>query len=426
MSTQPTSTKGAPVPPPSTWSRLKNKVYALVLIAIILVMFTISGLAYNQAFDGTVRMTVEADRAGLQMQAGNRVKVQGVDLGRVDSVRLNPDGEGVDIVLAVNPDLLAQVPTNVNVSLEQLTAFGSKAVQMALPENPSGEFLSAGSVIEAQQVSAEINTVFDELMTLLNRVEPAKLNTVTSALAETLRGNGEAIGTTIGQTNAYLKKFNTNLPQLQRDFRSLAGFSQVYADAGPDIADLLSNAGVIALTFDERRENFKRVLLSTETVGRTAEDFFAENAVPLVDTLESLRPFTSLLEEYAPGLTCFIDGAAVTYDGLNTKMYDEGGIQFEVNFVQPGSSERYHYPEDLPTVGPGPEDGPNCRGLPVVTEDEDSLHDYTTGPPSLNQRTTDNSPQPIQKPEQQTDPTKPLTQLEQFFGPQVSAPKAGN
>jgi hypothetical protein len=82
----------------------------------------------------------------------------------------------------------------------------------------------------------------------------------------------------------------------------------------------------------------------------------------------------------------------------------------------------YHYPRDLPENGPGAEKGPNCRGLPLVTANEDSLADYTTGPPSLIQRTTDNSPRVVTNPSQTTQ-TFPFTSpLVRFFGPGALVP----
>jgi phospholipid/cholesterol/gamma-HCH transport system substrate-binding protein len=435
------SVKGRPVEPPSPWERSKGKVYALILIALMLGIAGLSAAAYNKAFDGSVPITLKADRAGLQMQAGNRVKIRGVDLGRVDEVKLSEDQKGVDITLAVKPELLKQIPDNATVSLEQLSAFGNKAVQMNYPAQPSGKFLAEGSVIDTSHISVEVNSTFDSLTTLLNRIQPSKLNSVLGGLANTFEGNGDTLGADFTQLNAYLKKFNGDLPALQRDWRSAGAFADVYAGAGNDIVDTLKNASVITNTLDERRENFERVLEQTGAAGDELSDFFGENAVPLTKMLRSLRPFTSLLDEYAPVITCFIDGAGVAYDGLAAKGFTEAGADFEVNVVEPGGTEQYKYPRDLPRVGPGWEKGPNCRGLPVVTNSEDSLADYTPDPPSLNQRTVDNSPRVAPSVLSQLDVNQPIPNipplpvslkksllaksstayppLVQFFGPQA-------
>jgi phospholipid/cholesterol/gamma-HCH transport system substrate-binding protein len=395
-----------PVPEVSFWDRIKYKVHALILIALIVSAAIIAGAAYNKEFTTSIPVTVQADRAGLQMHKNNRVKIRGVDLGRVDSVELNAAQTGVNITLALDPKLAKRVPSNATVSLEQLTAFGNKSIQLNDPAIPSGQFLHAGSVITADHVSTEINSTFDHLMTLVTELRPSKLNATLGAVAQTVQGKGDSLGVTITKANDYLKKLNTNLPNLQRDFRVTGGFAQVYADAAPDIVDTLANAGVTARTFGDKRDDFQSLLHSLHGAGNELDDFFAENADPLTDMLRSLRPTTSLLQEYSPALTCFLDGAAITYDGFNSKLFDENGAQFELHVVE--GTEPYQYPADLPEVGPGPQKGPNCRGLPVVSRDEYSLSDYTTGPAKYQQMTTDNSPKLSKEPA-----------VVQFFGPGI-------
>jgi phospholipid/cholesterol/gamma-HCH transport system substrate-binding protein len=406
----PTPMKGKPVDPPTPWERSKGKVYAILLILLILGAGTLSAAAYNHAFDGSVPITLQADRAGLQMHTGNRVKIRGVDLGRVSAVKLNEDQKSVTITLAVQPDLLKQIPDNATVSLEQLSAFGNKAIQMNYPAQASGSFLHEDSVIAASHVSTEINSTFDEFMTLLTEIKPSKLNAVLGGLANSFQDNGEAIGSTITQANAYLKKFNPLLPPLQRDWRSAAGFANVYAGAGNSIADTIKNAGTIADTIADKHDQFRKTAKAASKVTNEINDFFGDNAEDLTKTVKGFRPFTSLIDEYAPEITCFVDGMAIVNDRMSDA-FNESGAEFEANIVQPGTSEMYRYPRDLPTNGPGREKGPNCRGLPLVTHDEDSLADYTTGPDSFNQRTTDNSPR-----------LNPSSPAQAFFGAAAGGP----
>ncbi|GAA5162853.1 MCE family protein [Pseudonocardia eucalypti] len=397
----------------TAWDNIKYKVYALILIAIILFAGSMSALAYNKTFASSIPVTLKADRAGLQMHPGNRVKVQGVDFGRVKSVDLTEEEQGVDVLLYVDPDLAEQVPANVEADLNQLTAFGNKTVELILPAHPSPERLEAGSVIQVRHVAGEVNRTFDELMTLLNRVEPAKLNATLGAFAQTFEGNGDRLGKTLTKANNYLTKFNRDLPALQRDFRISAGFANVYAGAAPDIADVLSNAGVVMETFADGDWPF--VIHGAGFFGDRSYDFFDQNADGLIDALDSLRPTTSLLKEYSPALTCFLDGTANTFDSL-TAAFQPGGIMFEAPPAPP--SPRYQYPRDLPVNGPGPLKGPNCRGLPTVGPEELWKAGVTNGPPSVLPGRESNRPNLSKEPA-----------VVQFFGPDallLPAVKGGN
>ncbi|MDX6296047.1 MAG: phospholipid/cholesterol/gamma-HCH transport system substrate-binding protein, partial [Kribbellaceae bacterium] len=56
------------------------------------------------------------------------------------------------------------------------TAFGAKYVDMVYPVDPSPKRLSAGAVIRSENVSTEVNTVFQNLTDVLSKIDPAKLN----------------------------------------------------------------------------------------------------------------------------------------------------------------------------------------------------------------------------------------------------------
>ncbi len=49
-------------------------------------------------------------------------------------------------------------------------------------------------MLRSDNVSTEVNTVFENLVDLLDQIDPAKLNAILSALAEGVRGQGERIG----------------------------------------------------------------------------------------------------------------------------------------------------------------------------------------------------------------------------------------
>ena len=49
-------------------------------------------------------------------------------------------------------------------------------------------------MLQSRNVSTEVNTVFENLVGVLDQIDPAKLNAVLSALAEGVRGQGERIG----------------------------------------------------------------------------------------------------------------------------------------------------------------------------------------------------------------------------------------
>ncbi|MFC7500791.1 MlaD family protein, partial [Nocardioides sp. GCM10030258] len=145
--------------------------FRMAAIALLSLMAGVAGLTvamYKQSFTETALITVRSDRAGLQMRSGTIVKLRGVDVGRTGKTTLNPDGT-VDIVLKLKPEMLDEIPADVDASLEQLTAFGNKHVALTARGHETGTHIKAGDVIEASHISVEANQLLEDFASVLTR-----------------------------------------------------------------------------------------------------------------------------------------------------------------------------------------------------------------------------------------------------------------
>lgn len=366
---------------------VKYKIYALALVGLVGGFVTLCISAANEAFTPSVPVTLSADRAGLQMYAGNRVQLRGVDVGKVDSVELSDDGESVDIELSMEPDTMSMIPANVDVTLNQLTAFGAKSVALIEPERPSGRTLAAGDVLSTRRVSVEVNNVFQSLSKVLDTAQPAKVNAVLGSIAQTVDGKGERIGDMAVRLSRYLQRFNANLPTLQRDFAKGADTANVYADIAPDLGALLDNFSTTSRTVVDQQAQIDGFLFQVTRAGGKAREFLRSNGDALTATVRSALPTTALLNEYSPVFPCFLKGldhsnrrAEQFFGGKGQVAAINGNVTFE-----PGE-EVYRYPADLPTVDQA--DGPNCHGLPDLDGRAvpDSVVDVQTPPEGTNEQ----------------------------------------
>ena len=67
---------------------------------------------FRGGFGTTVPVTVVSDRAGLVMNPEAKVKMRGVQVGKVDSIETRPDGKAA-LHLAMDPSQLQHIPANV-------------------------------------------------------------------------------------------------------------------------------------------------------------------------------------------------------------------------------------------------------------------------------------------------------------------------
>ncbi|MDN5913768.1 MAG: MCE family protein [Pseudonocardia sp.] len=343
----------------SFFTRFKYRVYALMLLGIIAGFLGLCAALYLNAFANTVPVTLRADRSGLQMYPGNRVQLKGVDVGEVGSVSLaEGDSGAVDIVLDMDADRIGQVPADVTVSLDQLTAFGAKTVQLGTPAVPSGSMLAPGDKLSGDAVTVEVNTLFDSLDQILDTLEPAQVSQVIGNLATALDGRGAEIGQTAEQLAAYLKRFNANLPQLQTDFRKGADLTNLYADVADDLVAVLDNGAATSRTIVEQQADLESFLFQLGRVSKTGEAFFLQNREGIRDVTQTALPTTDLLREYSPMFACWLKGLDKSRRQLEQQQGNTVPGFVGLVALEPGDTP-YKSP---PVVGA--DNGPDCHGMP--------------------------------------------------------------
>jgi virulence factor Mce-like protein len=337
-------------------------------LATVVVFAAVVAIALTQfrgGFTETVPVTVVSDRAGLMMNPGAKVKLHGAPVGAVASIHDMPNGQAA-IQLALDPSRLRLIPANVLVNIVATTAFGAKFVQLIPPQDPSAQRLRAGQVLDADRVTVEINTVFQELTSVLAKIDPAKLNETLGALATSLNGRGGQLGQLFTDLNAFLAKFEPSLPNLSHDLAATADVSLGYADAATDLVKTIANTTKVSQSIVDEQQNLDAFLISTIGLADMGNDVVGTNRQALTDVMHLLVPTTDLTNEYHEALTCSLKGMfplakqpPTPVPGLEVL----GGIAL--------GAERYRYPRNLPKVAA--KGGPQCEHeLPVA---------YNTFPP---------------------------------------------
>jgi phospholipid/cholesterol/gamma-HCH transport system substrate-binding protein len=327
-------------------------------VVAILAVFAVSALLFRGSFTETVPVTVISDRAGLVMNPDAKVKMRGVQVGKVDSIEERPDGMAA-LHLAMDPSQLRLIPENVNVDITSSTVFGAKFVQFVPPRDPSAQSMRAGQTLAAEKVTVEINTVFEQLTSVLSSIEPEKLNETLGAIAKAFNGRGEKIGQTLSDFNAFLAKIEPSLPNLSRDLELAAPTLNAYADAAPDLIRTADNATRLSDTLVDQQQNLDTFLVSSIGLADIGNEVIGGNRQALTDVLHLLVPTTDLLNEYHPALNCALKGMLV---GYNSPPAPDPGIFVNIGFTL--GVERYRYPTNLPKVAA--KGGPQCGDLPKI------------------------------------------------------------
>lgn len=312
-------------------------VVALGLIIVLAVSL------FRGSFTETVPVTVISERAGLVMNKDAKVKMRGVQVGKVAGIEDRADGTAV-LHLDMDPSQMKLIPANVLVDITSNTVFGAKFVQLNAPPDPSAEKLRKGQVIQSQHVTVEINTVFQRLVTVLDKIDPAKLNETLGAIATAFNGRGEKFGQTLVDFNALLAKIEPSLPNLSHDIEASVPTFSAYADAAPDLVSTVANTTTISNSIVDQQQNLDEFLVSAIGLADLGNQVVGANRQGLTDVAHLLVPTTGTLAEYHDALRCGIGGLVP---------FAKSPPQYSSIIVSAGLTlgvERYRYPGDLPKV----------------------------------------------------------------------------
>jgi phospholipid/cholesterol/gamma-HCH transport system substrate-binding protein len=335
-------------------------VAGIVFLTVIALLIGLSIAVYDKAFAHVTTVTIEADRAGLQLARFGDVRVNGALVGQVRKV--DQRGDQALITVALDPDEARQIPDNVSVQILPTTLFGQKFVSLVVPEDPSPHPLQDGDTIPADRVqtNVELNRILNRLFPLLRSIRPADLNATLNALATALAGRGEQLGRTMDQLDDYLGEIDDHLPTLRTDLVKLADVARTYDVAAPDLLGVLHDVTVTGQTVVDDKQELSTFFADLGGLADTSTRVLHANSANLIRIGQVTEPVLRLLAVYSPELPCLIKGAA-RYAPRLARTFEGNQVKQYVEFGTP--QYRAYDKRDRPVYGEVGH-GPWCLGLP--------------------------------------------------------------
>ncbi|MFH9493368.1 MCE family protein [Streptomyces halstedii] len=336
---------------------------SFVLVPALLIWLSVS--VYQKKFTDDATVTVRTGSVGNEMHDNADVKLRGVVVGQVR--RIQADGDGARLTLAIRPDRLGRIPEDVTAQMLPTTLFGERFVALVPPAVPSARTLKAGSEIPQDRSSnaIELEEVLDNVLPMLTAVKPDKLAATLGAVSQALEGRGDKLGDTLLTLDAHLKEFNPQLPTLNEDIKELVKVSHLYADAAPDVLDALTDFTTTSGTIAEQQAELADLYGSTTASARDVTAFLRKNKDNLIHLSAAGRPTLELLAEYSDAFPCTLRtmaGFVPAMDKALGKGTDRPGLHVDVKAVE--SKGAYVAGKDTPVYGAT--GGPHCYAVPYT------------------------------------------------------------
>jgi virulence factor Mce-like protein len=414
---------------------VRRRLLGIGFIVLVAALVSLSIAMYNKAFTSVVKVNLVTDKLGNQLQVLGDVKVRGLIVGEIR--RITPTAQGSELELALDPEKVDLIPSNVSARFIPKTLFGDRYVALQIPKDPDARPLSEGDQIEQDRSApaVELSQALDHLLPVLQAVQPQKLSTTLTAISTALEGRGKQLGTTLVDLGKLVEEINPHVPQLTHDLQAIVQVSDTYTEAIPDFVDALDALTVTSRTIYEQRANLTALFADLTTSSRDLESFLRVNSDNLIRLADSSRDTLELLAKYSPSYPCFLKQMA--------SLVDAAGPVFGKGTSQPGLHATLEVVVNKGAYEPGKDTpefdehrGPRCydpaqMGTPFPDQPPDGpLQDGTShGPANRSQQDgvlpPANGSQYLTDPNAATADTVANTPAEQDFLAQLIGPGMG-
>jgi virulence factor Mce-like protein len=355
------------VPPPlaKVAQGTKRKAQGVLFLLVVAFLVWLAAAFYNKTFITVTPVTLKTSHIGTQLSFGADVKLRGIIVGEVRGV--STTGKGATIKLALQPAKAKLIPQNVVARILPKTLFGQKFVDLVIPTqtSPNQESLHSGSVIneDHSRNAIEVETVLNNILPVIDAVQPQQLNVTLTNLADALEGRGDELGQNMVNLDNYLRQFNKHLPSFTTDISELASVADSYDKAAPDLLRFLENSAFSSQTVTAKQDTLRQFLRDTTDFANTATGFLTTNQTRLIQLGQVSAPILGELASRAPQISQTIDGLAAIAPKLET-VFGTGSNKnwLHINLIPVSPKGAYVAPNDCPKYinKEGSQFGPNC------------------------------------------------------------------
>lgn len=232
-------------------------VAALALAVVLVAATTIGVRASYGFFNDEMSVTLMLPRAGQALHQGSFVEYRGVQVGKVHSIDLADN----QVRVMVRLHRSVKVPADVHATVEPLTFFGDKFIDLTDTDGDQGPYLADGATITDAGLGDEVETLVAKLVPLLNGIDTTKLTTVLTEFEQTVRnGEGDRIAASFDEGVKMAALFRSTLDAQLTALASFNRFTAAIKDYGPVLNELSSTLNEALPVFNQARQQFETVL----------------------------------------------------------------------------------------------------------------------------------------------------------------------
>jgi phospholipid/cholesterol/gamma-HCH transport system substrate-binding protein len=274
----------------------KSVVWLTIFTAVAVVCLLVVLTALRSPVTGTVTRYSAAfsDVSGLYV--GDDVRISGVQVGKVETIRL--DGRIAKVDFNAQSD--HPVFTNTVAAVRYQTLIGQRYLELVQPSKPDAR-LTAGATIPLGQTipSFDVAKLFNGFQPIFQTLDPAQFNLLGENLLRLIQGDESGIGPFLHDLDAISKLAVDRQAVITVMIRNLSAISADLGGKSQPLFQLIGQLDDVLTKFGSKAEEFRTaldsglpVLRSTTHVLQYFERTFDGTTTPLTDLSSRMWPQT--------------------------------------------------------------------------------------------------------------------------------------
>jgi phospholipid/cholesterol/gamma-HCH transport system substrate-binding protein len=267
----------------------------------------------------------------LNLAVGAPVKVDGVTVGRVRSVKAHDFSARVTLDVRTSTHL----HSGAKASLRSTTPLGELFIQ--LTDGQSSAPIRSGTTLAAADTSAAptIEDTMTAASMLINGGGLGQLQTIVREANAALGGHEKSTREVLARLASTAKSFNASSDDIDAAIDAIAKVSTVLNKRQDTVNAALTDIAPAAKVLRTNTDELANLLRSVDDLGTTTTRVVAETRTNLLSTLHELSPvldqFVELTPEFGPGLDDLVSFAGlidrgVPGDYLNTYLHFQDSL----------------------------------------------------------------------------------------------------
>jgi virulence factor Mce-like protein len=293
---------------------------ALAMTLVVGTAYLLVGALRVNPTRSTYQITIALPDSG-GLLANQDVSVRGVPVGRIESLRVTPNG--VDAVANISSTV--QIPVASTVRVSGLSAAGEQYIDFEPPSN-TGPFLSGGSMVARDRATTPIpiSQLLADADGMLAQTDPRKLDLIKSELSLSEDGPRKLTDIVDGGT-FLLSTLDSVLPQTVSLLKTSRVVLTMLSDVNNGLAATSDNLDKVLKGVNPMIGGYRQLVDQAPAMLSSVDGLFDDNSDTMVGLLGNLVTTAQLLYVRTPALNAlFPNYRGSTVEALSSAIHEDG------------------------------------------------------------------------------------------------------